>query len=65
MQVLVVTELHSLFVQNHIYFPGRVDGKFIPKPVVELLTEKAVAAVPFIIGVNNHEFGYIIPMVRR
>lgn len=47
---------------NHIYFPGRVDGKFIPKPVVELLTEKAVAAVPFIIGVNNHEFGYIIPM---
>ncbi|XP_069822443.1 fatty acyl-CoA hydrolase precursor, medium chain-like [Dendropsophus ebraccatus] len=46
---------------NHIPFPGRIDGKFIPKPAVELLTEKAVAPVPFIIGVNNHEFGYMIP----
>ncbi|KAM3920334.1 pyrethroid hydrolase Ces2e-like [Leptodactylus fuscus] len=46
---------------NHITFPGRVDKKFIPKPIVELLAEKAVAPVPFLVGFNNHECGYLIP----
>ncbi|KAG8562430.1 hypothetical protein GDO81_015674 [Engystomops pustulosus] len=47
---------------SKIFFPGRIDGRFLPKPAVQLLTEKAVAPVPFIIGVNNHEFGYVLPM---
>ncbi|XP_066438934.1 fatty acyl-CoA hydrolase precursor, medium chain-like [Eleutherodactylus coqui] len=44
-----------------LMFAGRADGKFLPKLALELLTEKAIAPVPFMIGVNNHEFGYIIP----
>ncbi|XP_075694386.1 fatty acyl-CoA hydrolase precursor, medium chain-like [Rhinoderma darwinii] len=47
---------------GHVFFAGRVDGKFIPKPAVELLAEKAVTRVPVIIGVNNHECGFLIPL---
>nr|XP_032622589.1 fatty acyl-CoA hydrolase precursor, medium chain-like [Chelonoidis abingdonii] len=38
-----------------------LDGVFFPKSPEELLAEKAINAVPYIIGVNNHEFGWLIP----
>ncbi|XP_040266493.1 carboxylesterase 5A-like [Bufo bufo] len=48
-----------------IVFSGRVDGTFIPKAVAELLAEKTVAPVPFIVGVNNHEFGHMLPRAHN
>ncbi|XP_061201926.1 fatty acyl-CoA hydrolase precursor, medium chain-like [Neopsephotus bourkii] len=42
-----------------------IDGVFFPKSPEQLLSENAINAVPYIIGVNNCEFGYLIPMVMK
>ncbi|POI21174.1 hypothetical protein CIB84_015079 [Bambusicola thoracicus] len=47
-----------------MFISSTVDGVFFPKSPRELLSEKAINAVPYIIGVNNWEFGWIIPKVR-
>ncbi|XP_066439944.1 fatty acyl-CoA hydrolase precursor, medium chain-like [Eleutherodactylus coqui] len=41
--------------------PLRVDGVVIPKPVEEMLADKEVNKVPFMTGINNQEFGFVIP----
>ncbi|XP_075138296.1 fatty acyl-CoA hydrolase precursor, medium chain-like [Leptodactylus fuscus] len=41
--------------------PASIDGVFLPKPVEQILAEKEANCVPFIIGVNNQEFGWIVP----
>lgn len=41
-----------------------VDGSFFPEEPMELLSQKTFKTVPSIIGVNNQECGYILPMVR-
>ncbi|KAG9462882.1 hypothetical protein GDO78_022940 [Eleutherodactylus coqui] len=43
--------------------PACVDGVFLPKPVEEMLADKEVNKVPFIIGINNHEFGWSVQML--
>ncbi|XP_051025071.1 carboxylesterase 5A [Acomys russatus] len=43
-------------------FTRVVDGSFFPQEPLELLSQKAFKAVPSIIGVNNQECGYILPM---
>nr|XP_056718847.1 fatty acyl-CoA hydrolase precursor, medium chain-like [Euleptes europaea] len=48
-------EKHTLF-SNAV-----VDGVFFPKPPKDLLAAKKTNNVPYIIGVNNHESGWIIP----
>ncbi|XP_052022984.1 pyrethroid hydrolase Ces2e-like isoform X2 [Apodemus sylvaticus] len=44
--------------------PAVVDGKFLPRHPKELLASADFHPVPSIIGVNNDEFGWILPMVR-
>ena len=44
--------------------PGVVDGIFLPRHPQELLASADFQPVPSIIGVNNDEFGWIIPSVR-
>lgn len=41
-----------------------VDGFFFPDEPLELLIKKTFRSVPSIIGVNNHECGFLLPMVR-
>ncbi|XP_036604071.1 cocaine esterase-like [Trichosurus vulpecula] len=41
---------------------GVVDGKFLPKHPEELLAAGEFHHVPSIIGVNNHEYGWMIPV---
>ncbi|XP_062033745.1 carboxylesterase 5A [Lepus europaeus] len=43
-------------------FTRVVDGLFFPEDPIELLSQKSFKAVPSIIGVNNHECGYLLPM---
>ncbi|XP_077840281.1 cocaine esterase isoform X5 [Macaca mulatta] len=43
--------------------PGVVDGIFLPRHPQELLASADFQPVPSIIGVNNDEFGWIIPKV--
>ncbi|MBN3309874.1 SASB hydrolase, partial [Amia calva] len=40
-----------------------LDGEFIPKNPEELLQEMAFNNVPYIIGMNNHEFGWMLPFM--
>ncbi|XP_023565073.1 carboxylesterase 5A isoform X2 [Octodon degus] len=43
-------------------FDRVIDGLFFPDEPVELLSQKQFKAVPSIIGVNNHECGFMLPM---
>ncbi|XP_052022974.1 acylcarnitine hydrolase-like [Apodemus sylvaticus] len=43
--------------------PAVVDGEFLPRHPKELLVSEDFHPVPSIIGVNNDEFGWTIPMV--
>nr|XP_012611375.1 carboxylesterase 5A isoform X1 [Microcebus murinus]XP_012611376.1 carboxylesterase 5A isoform X1 [Microcebus murinus]XP_012611378.1 carboxylesterase 5A isoform X1 [Microcebus murinus]XP_012611380.1 carboxylesterase 5A isoform X1 [Microcebus murinus]XP_012611391.1 carboxylesterase 5A isoform X1 [Microcebus murinus]XP_020138444.1 carboxylesterase 5A isoform X1 [Microcebus murinus]XP_020138445.1 carboxylesterase 5A isoform X1 [Microcebus murinus]XP_020138446.1 carboxylesterase 5A isoform X1 len=43
-------------------FTRVVDGLFFPDEPQELLSLKAYKTVPSIIGVNNHECGYLLPL---
>ncbi|XP_033013174.1 fatty acyl-CoA hydrolase precursor, medium chain-like [Lacerta agilis] len=41
--------------------PTVVDGEFIRKTPEELLASKELNAVPYLLGVNNHEYGWVVP----
>ncbi|XP_006878964.1 PREDICTED: carboxylesterase 3 [Elephantulus edwardii] len=41
--------------------PYTIDGTFFPKSPKELLRERKFRPVPFLIGINNHEMGWLIP----
>ncbi|GAB1293475.1 Carboxylesterase 5A [Apodemus speciosus] len=43
-------------------FTRVVDGSFFPDEPLELLSQKKFKTVPSIIGVNNQECGYLLPM---
>ncbi|XP_053459590.1 cocaine esterase-like isoform X3 [Nycticebus coucang] len=43
------------------FFPGVVDGSFLPKHPEELLASADFQPVSSIIGVNNDEYGWLIP----
>uniref|UniRef100_A0A8C3DM97 Carboxylic ester hydrolase n=1 Tax=Corvus moneduloides TaxID=1196302 RepID=A0A8C3DM97_CORMO len=51
--------------QDSFFISSCVDGVFFPKSPMELLSEKSINAVPYIIGVNNCEFGWGIPMMMK
>ncbi|KAM8947595.1 LOW QUALITY PROTEIN: pyrethroid hydrolase Ces2e-like [Pelodytes ibericus] len=58
-------EIVKIIVAMNIIFPGTVDGEFFPKPVEEILANKESNNVPFIIGVSEQEFGWILPMAMN
>lgn len=41
-----------------------VDSKFFPKAPKELLAAKEFSAIPYLLGVNNHEYGWNVFVVR-
>ncbi|XFG09443.1 hypothetical protein AB1E19_013067 [Capra hircus] len=43
-------------------FTRVVDGLFFPSELLDLLAQKLFHLVPSIIGVNNHECGFLLPM---
>ncbi|XP_041273042.1 fatty acyl-CoA hydrolase precursor, medium chain-like [Onychostruthus taczanowskii] len=59
-ELLQATQKMDLFFSN-----GCVDGAFFPKSPRELLSEKSINEVPYIIGVNNCEFGWALPMMMK
>uniref|UniRef100_A0A8C5N3Q3 Carboxylic ester hydrolase n=1 Tax=Leptobrachium leishanense TaxID=445787 RepID=A0A8C5N3Q3_9ANUR len=42
--------------------PGSVDGVFLPKPAEEILANKEANDVPLLIGINEREFGFLLPL---
>ncbi|XP_037671544.1 liver carboxylesterase 1 [Choloepus didactylus] len=45
------------------FLPTVVDGVLLPKTPEELLAEKTFNTVPYMVGINKREFGWIIPML--
>uniref|UniRef100_A0A8C4WLF6 Carboxylesterase type B domain-containing protein n=1 Tax=Gopherus evgoodei TaxID=1825980 RepID=A0A8C4WLF6_9SAUR len=54
-------EMMEITLKMSLLISTVLDGVFFPKSPEELLAEKAINAVPYIIGVNTHEFGWLIP----
>ncbi|GAB5582279.1 liver carboxylesterase 1 isoform X1 [Prionailurus iriomotensis] len=46
---------------SHPFLPIVVDGVLLPKMPEEILAEKKFNFVPYIIGINKHEFGWLLP----
>ncbi|XP_078243249.1 fatty acyl-CoA hydrolase precursor, medium chain [Pogona vitticeps] len=56
-------ELHALNTQVTLEIgivPAVIDGEFILKDPEELLAKMELNAVPYLSGVNNHEYGWVI-----
>ncbi|KAM6065418.1 fatty acyl-CoA hydrolase precursor, medium chain isoform 2-T2 [Theristicus caerulescens] len=57
--VQITLKMTSLFIS------ASADGVFFPKSPRQLLSEKMINSVPYIIGVNNCEFGWVLPTVMK
>ncbi|KAM6252906.1 fatty acyl-CoA hydrolase precursor, medium chain-like isoform 2-T2 [Porphyrio hochstetteri] len=55
----IARQMPSLFIS------ASADGVFFPKSPRQLLSEKMINAVPYIIGVNNCEFGWVLPVTMK
>lgn len=51
--------------QSSMFISATADGVFFPKSPRQLLSEKMLNAVPYIIGVNNYEFGWTLPKLMK
>ncbi|XP_072670528.1 cocaine esterase-like isoform X2 [Canis lupus baileyi] len=57
------SEEEILAISKHFkFFPAVVDGTFLPRHPQELLAFADFQPVPSIIGVNNNEFGWLLPL---
>lgn len=52
-------------VQMKIYLGAVVDGVFLTDTAEELLKRKEVMKIPVMMGITNHEFGWILPQVTH
>ncbi|XP_069848428.1 carboxylesterase 1E-like isoform X1 [Dipodomys merriami] len=53
--------LETTMKLGHFFVPVVVDGVLIPKAPEEILAEKNFNTVPYIVGINKQEFGWILP----
>lgn len=54
-------DLHGDPKERSIFIPTVVDGVLLPKSPEEMLAEKKFNTVPYLLGVNKQEFGWVIP----
>ncbi|XP_031196723.1 liver carboxylesterase 1 [Mastomys coucha] len=47
--------------ESYPFLPTVIDGVVLPKAPEEILAEKSFNTVPYIVGINKHEFGWTIP----
>ncbi|XP_004583920.3 liver carboxylesterase 1-like [Ochotona princeps] len=47
--------------QSYLLVPTVTDGVLLPMPPLEILAEKKYNKVPYIVGINKQEFGWILP----
>ncbi|XP_014643888.1 PREDICTED: liver carboxylesterase 1-like [Ceratotherium simum simum] len=59
----LTTDLHGDPRESHPFLPTVVDGVLLPKMPEEILAEKTFNTVPYIVGFNKQEFGWIIPTI--
>ncbi|XP_055284608.1 liver carboxylesterase-like [Moschus berezovskii] len=56
-------DLHGDPTESHPFLPTMVDGMLLPKMPEEMLAEKNFNKVPYMVGINKQEFGWIIPLL--
>ncbi|XP_038953489.1 carboxylesterase 1D like 1 isoform X2 [Rattus norvegicus] len=49
--------------ESYPFLPTVIDGVVLSKTPEEILAEKSFNTVPYIVGINKQEFGWIIPML--
>lgn len=47
------------------FVPTVIDGVVLPKMPEEILAEKNFNTVPYIVGINKQEFGWILPTMME
>ncbi|XP_028626190.1 carboxylesterase 1D-like [Grammomys surdaster] len=47
--------------ESYPFLPAVIDGVVLPKTPEEILAEKSFNTVPYIVGINKQEFGWVIP----
>ncbi|XP_059523986.1 liver carboxylesterase 1-like isoform X1 [Myotis daubentonii] len=55
-------DLHGDPRESQPFLSSVVDGVLLPKMPEELLAEKQLNTIPYIVGINQQEFGWILPM---
>ncbi|ERE78153.1 liver carboxylesterase B-1-like protein [Cricetulus griseus] len=51
--------------EDHAFVPTVLDGVLLPKAPEEILAEKNFNTVPYIVGINKQEFGWLLPTMMR
>ncbi|XP_057566708.1 liver carboxylesterase-like isoform X1 [Hippopotamus amphibius kiboko] len=54
-------DLHGDPRESYPFLPAVLDGVLLPKMPEEILAEKKFNTVPYIVGINKQEFGWILP----
>uniref|UniRef100_A0A8C6W4E1 Carboxylic ester hydrolase n=1 Tax=Nannospalax galili TaxID=1026970 RepID=A0A8C6W4E1_NANGA len=49
--------------ESYPFLPTVIDGVVLPKTPTEIMAERNINTVPYIVGINKQEFGWIIPML--
>ncbi|KAL1784716.1 liver carboxylesterase 1 [Sigmodon hispidus] len=49
--------------QNCPFLPTAIDGVVLPKAPEEILAEKSFNTVPYMVGINKQEFGWLLPLI--
>ncbi|XP_052022410.1 carboxylesterase 1C-like isoform X2 [Apodemus sylvaticus] len=60
------TEAELLEITEKLYnvsLSTVIDGVVLPKAPEEILAKKSFNTVPYIVGINKHEFGWILPTI--
>ncbi|XP_060248200.1 carboxylesterase 1E isoform X3 [Meriones unguiculatus] len=57
--------LHGDSRQSCPFIPTVLDGVVLPKMPEEILAEKSFNTVPYIVGINKQEFGWILPTMMN
>ncbi|XP_052022408.1 carboxylesterase 1E-like [Apodemus sylvaticus] len=72
-ELLEITQKMNLFKfdvkgdtkKNYPFMPTVLDGVMLSKAPEVILTEKNFNTVPYIVGINKQEFGWILPMIME
>ncbi|CAH7072740.1 Ces3 [Phodopus roborovskii] len=64
-QCLLQKEGKDLNNQNNVNISYIINDSFFPRSPEKLLTEKQFPTVPYLLGVNNHEFGWLMLKVWK
>ncbi|OBS67342.1 hypothetical protein A6R68_04117, partial [Neotoma lepida] len=47
--------------KHYPFTPTVLDGVVLPQDPVEILAKKNINTVPYLVGINKQEFGWVLP----